>query len=184
MASWQTGASRVVYENPWLTVREDEVIRPDGSPGRYGVVRLNNPAVFVVPVTDAGEVLLIRQHRYPIGRESLEVPAGGTDGEEPIVAARRELVEETGHVAEVWQELGPTYSLNGVSDAPGTIFLARGLSPDPSGRHATTTAEEGITEVRAVPWAEVIDLVRSGEIHDGETMAALLHAAIALGRLA
>src|SRR6476619_2150528 len=98
--SWQTRASRTVYENRWIRVREDDVTRPDGGEGIYGVVEVRHPAVFVVPVTGAGEVLLVRIHRYATGRESLEIPAGGTDGEDPLVAARRELQEETGHVAD------------------------------------------------------------------------------------
>ncbi|MFD1718699.1 NUDIX domain-containing protein [Georgenia deserti] len=182
MSSWQTHASSTVYENPWIRVREDRVTRPDGDDGVYGVVEVRHPAVFVVPITADGEVLLIQQFRYTIGRESLEIPAGGTDGEEPLIAARRELLEETGHTASSWRELGPTYSLNGVSDAPGTIVLAQHVIPvEDASTHGQT--EEGITQVRAAPWPEVLELVRRGEIHDGETMAALLHAAVALGRL-
>ena len=125
MSGWQTRATRTVYENAWVRVREDAVTRPDGSDGVYGVIEMKHPAVFIVPVTEAGEVLLVRMHRYPIGRESVEVPAGGTDGEEPLVAARRELLEETGRSAATWTRLGEFYSLNGVADARADVFLAQ-----------------------------------------------------------
>lgn len=180
MTGWQTHRSRVVYENPWLTLREDAVTRPDGEPGEYGVVGVRHPAVFVVPLTDADEVVMVRLHRYPIGRDSLEIPAGGTDGEDALVAAQRELREESGYVASSWRELGPIHSLNGLADAPGTVFLARDLTPAGDG---TGWAEEGITAVELVPWAEVLRLVAAGEIHDAETLAALMHAGVALGRV-
>lgn len=177
---WETRASRVVYENRWISVREDDVVRPDGGDGIYGVVTVRHTAVFVVPVTDAGEVVLVRMFRYTEGRESIEIPAGGTDGEPPLEAARRELREETGLEADSWRDLGELTSLNGVADAPGRVYLAQGLRP--SGV-APAMEEEGITEVLTVPWERAMEMVRTGEIHDGETMAPLLRAGIALGRI-
>lgn len=178
--TWETLRSRRVYENPWISVREDDVRRPDGEPGIYGVLDLRHPAVFVVPVTDAGEVVLVRQHRYTIGRESLEVPAGGTDGEEVLVAARRELREETGYDAEELRLLADVYSLNGVCNAPGHVVLATGLTRVGDGGGL---GDEGITGIEHIPWPDLAELLRTGEIHDGETAAALMYAAVALGRL-
>ena len=177
---WQTLSSRIAYENRWIAVREDEVVRPDGGRGVYGVVQVRHPAVFVVAVTDADEVVLIRMFRYTLGRESIEVPAGGTDGEDPLIAAQRELREETALEADEWRDLGQVWSLNGVANAPGRIFLATGLHRSRT-RHAME--EEGITEVMTVPWARVWAMVGSGEIADGETLAPLLRAAVALGKL-
>ncbi|WP_372595124.1 NUDIX domain-containing protein [Actinotalea sp.] len=184
MSPWQTHSSRTAYENPWIRVREDTVTRPDGGEGIYGVVEVRHPAVFVVPVTEDDEVVLVELFRYTTGRTSLEVPSGGSDGQEPLLAARRELQEETGLVADTWQRLGGMDALNGVCHAPEHIFLARGLRP--AAAAAGTTAaqdEEGITAVRTVPWPEVMGLVSDGTITDGETLAALLHAGIALGRI-
>jgi 8-oxo-dGTP pyrophosphatase MutT (NUDIX family) len=177
--SWQTLGTRVAYENRWIRVREDEVVKPDGSRGIYGVVELQAPAVFVVALTADDEVVLVAIERYTIGRRSLEVPAGATDGEDPLVAAQRELREETGLIAAQWRPLGGMNALNGIANAPELVFLATELSV---AGEAEGSAEEGITEVLRVPFGEALRLIRDGEIVDGETIAALAFAGIALGR--
>lgn len=178
MTAWQTTGTRIPYENPWLRVREDDVVRPDGTPGTYGLVELAHPAVWVVPLTEADEVVLVSVDRYTVG-PSVEVPSGGTDGQDPVVAAQRELLEETGYTARELVEVGSLNSLNGVCRAPGTVLLATGLTAS----EATGHAEEGITEVRLVPFAEVMTMIARREITDGESAAALLCAAVHLGRV-
>lgn len=183
--SWQTLGSRTAYENHWIRVREDTVVRPDGRDGIYGVVEVRSPAVFVVPVTDAGEVVMVTVDRYTLGTPSLEVPAGGTDGDDLLVAARRELREETGLTASSWLDLGPVHSLNGVAYAPGQVFLATGLRAAPAAAAASTATEqaaEGITACRPVPFEELSGLIADGSITDNETLGALLKAFVALGR--
>lgn len=180
--SWPVRATTVVYENPWIRVREDAVTRPDGTDGIYGVVELQRPAVFVVALTEADEVVLVTVDRHTVGT-SVEVPAGGTDGEDPLVAARRELAEETGLVARDWREIGTMNALNGVCRAPEVVYLATGLARVPGAPASAARAEEGIRDVRRVPVREVIGLVRDGAITDGETIAALMLALVALGRV-
>lgn len=178
--AWRRTSTRVAYENPWIRVREDLVVRPDGSDGLYGVVQMQHPAVFVVALTEADEVVLVEVDRYTVGEpRSLEVPAGATDGEDPLVAAQRELREETGLAASSWEEIGSMFALIGVADAPETVFLARDLA------HVggEQLLDDGIVGVHRVPFAEVMAMVRRGEITDGETLACLLLAAVALGRV-
>jgi len=183
--SWPVRATTVVHENPWIRVREDAVTRPDGTDGIYGVVELQRPAVFVVALTDADEVVLVTVDRHTVGI-SVEVPAGGTDGEDPLVAARRELAEETGLVARDWREIGTMNALNGVCRAPEVVYLATGLAraaDTPDAPDGAARVEEGIRDVRRVPFRDVIGLVRDGAITDGETIAALMLALVALGRV-
>lgn len=178
--TWPIRARRTVYENRWISVVEDDVVRPDGEPGIYGIVEMRHPAVFVVAMTDADEVLLVTVDRHTVGA-SIEVPAGGTDGEDHLAAARRELLEETGYAASEWHEIGRMTALNGIARAPETVFLATGLELAASAGHSQH--EEGISQVRAVPWAETWQMVRDGVITDGETVAALAYAAVHLGRV-
>ena len=119
--SWPVRRTRVAYENAWIRVHEDEVTRPDGAPGLFGVIEVRQPAVFVVALTDADEVVLVTVDRHTVGK-SVEVPAGGTDGEDPLVAARRELAEETGLAPgpAAFQYLG---RLEHPTDGQGGIFI-------------------------------------------------------------
>ena len=98
---------------PWITVWHDEVTRPDGSPGIYGVVHFANLAAGVLALDDDDRVLLVGQHRYTLDAYSWEIPEGGVpDGETPLDGARRELREETGVEAAEWRELGRLHLSN------------------------------------------------------------------------
>lgn len=170
---WTTRSSRVVYANPWITVREDQVVRPDGSDGIYGVVT-TRIATGVVALTAADEVVLVGQWRYPLGRYSWELPEGGTDdGEDPAHAAARELREETGLVAAHWERLGGPVDLsNCISSEVGHLYLARGLtrgSSDPAG-------DEELV-VRTMPLAEALAAVDDGSITDAMSVIGLLRVA-------
>jgi len=167
-----------VYENAWIHVREDAVTGPHGD-GIYGVVRMQHPAVFIVAVDETARVRLVAVDRYTVGR-SWEVPAGGSDGEDPLRAAQRELREETGLEAEDWTSLGVMNALNGIAEAPEHVYLARGLTD--AADASSSQHLEGIAEIAWVPFDEAIRMIEDGRITDGETIAALALAGIRLGR--
>ncbi|WP_447646813.1 NUDIX domain-containing protein [Nocardioides zeae] len=150
---------------------------------------VRSDAVFVVAVDGppgAEEVVLVRCDRYTTG-EGWEVPAGGADGDDLLAGARRELAEEAGLRAGRWRDLGPVTSLNGICRAPGRVFLAQDLAPvapDDGVGVADEQAVEGISEVRRVSWPALLEMLARGEVADGETLAALMLAAVALGRVA
>ncbi len=171
---WTTLGRRVVYENPWITVREDQILRPDGQPGIYGVVQFKNKAVGVLPVDDRGRVWLVGQYRYPLDRYSWEIPEGGGHGAESVEeAALRELKEETGLSAGRLERISVSHLSNSVSDEEATIFRATELTEGPS-------APEGCEQlqVRRFEWAEAWQMLQSGAITDSMSVIALLHEAL------
>src|SRR5262245_7853420 len=128
---WQTLSTRSVYDNPWIHVREDQVIRPDGKPGVYGVVHYKNLSVGVVAVDNEGSIQLVGQYRYPMNQYSWEIPEGGCpEGEDPLHAAQRELLEETGLQARDWKLAGEADLSNSVSDEKALWYLATELRQD------------------------------------------------------
>src|SRR6516164_709046 len=127
---WKRLSRRTAYENPWIVVHEDQVIRPDGRPGIYGVVHYRNTAVGVVPLDEQDRVLLVGQYRYTLDVYSWEIPEGGAgENEQPLLGAQRELLEETGYSAECWQEILRAHLSNSVSDEEAICFLATDLHP-------------------------------------------------------
>lgn len=173
MSRWQTTSSKIVYENPWIKVHEDTTITPDGKDGLYGWVESKSPAVFVVPVDDDGYTYIINQERYTRKKFSWESVAGRTDGEPYDVAAKRELLEETGVKAGKITVLTEIEIANGVTSFKGAICLAQDLQQTDS----AIDAAEGISEVRKLPLTEVVDMIMRGEIVDSQTIAATFMAA-------
>lgn len=175
---WRTLSSRIAYKNPWIRVREDRVIRPDGKEGLYGVVEIR-PSVGVVALNERGEIVLVGQWRYPHDRYSWEIPRGGShDGEtDMLAAAQRELAEEAGVVAREWEYLGAVDCCNGVVNDVQTLFIARELAivdtnPDPEEQIAVTWK----------PLAEAVDMSLDGRITEVSSVAAILMAARRLSK--
>ena len=175
---WTRGERRLVYENPWVTVWHDEVTRPDGQPGIYGVVHFANLAAGVVVLDADDRILLVGQHRYVLDAYSWEIPEGGVPAAESALdGARRELREETGVEAAKWHELARIHLSNSVSDEAAVLYLATGVT------HGA--AEPGATEelaVRWVPFAEALAMTLDGRISDAMSVVAIQ--GVALARLA
>jgi 8-oxo-dGTP pyrophosphatase MutT (NUDIX family) len=166
---WKTLSSREVYENQWIGVREDKVVRPDGEQGIYGVVHYKNVAIGILPVEDE-HVYLVGQYRYPLNLYSWEIPEGGCpENEDLLSAAKRELAEETGLRAESWQLMGEAYLSNSVTDERAVWFLAKGLTQgerDPEGTEQLN--------IKRLPLKQALRMVATGEITDALSLLAIM----------
>ena len=167
---WSTLSCKVIYENPWIKVEEDQVINPSGGKGIYGKVLFKNLAIGVIPIDAEGNTWLIGQYRYPLDVYSWEIPEGGGPLTEPkINSAQRELKEETGLTANKWQEILTMHLSNSVSDELAFIFVATELS---AGETDFDDTED--LQVKKVPLKEAIQMVMDGEITDSMSVAGLL----------
>ena len=171
---WQRLSRTVAYQNPWVVVYHDEVVRPDGHPGVYGVVHFRNRAVGVVALDDAGRVLLVGQYRYTLSAYSWEIPEGGAPEDEGLVeAAARELAEETGCTADRWELLLRAHLSNSVSDEEAVCYLATGLTAGAAEPEGTERLQ-----VRWVPFAEALAMTARGEITDALSVLGLQRVAL------
>ncbi len=167
---WKTLSSRRVYTNPWMSVREDKVIRPDGQDGIYGVIE-TRIATGVVALTPEREIYLVGQYRYPTEVYSWEIIQGGADeNEDPLSACKRELQEEAGLVAEMWTPIGGEIHLsNCISSERGYVFAAEGLSHTEASPDGTE-----VLELKKVPLSEAVRMAASGAIVDAVSIIGIL----------
>jgi 8-oxo-dGTP pyrophosphatase MutT (NUDIX family) len=165
---------RTAYENPWITVWHDEVDRPDGSPGIYGVVHFANLAAGVVAIDEEDRIVLVGQHRYTLGEDAWEIPEGGVPiGEPPLIGAQRELREETGLSAGTWQELAWVDLSNSVTDERAVLFLATDLEHGDAEPEPTESLD-----IRWVPFDEALAMTRDGRITDAMSVLAIQRVAL------
>ena len=171
---WTRRSRRVAYDNPWVTIWHDEVTRPDGAPGIYGVVHFANVAVGIVAVDEQDRVVLVGQHRYALDEFSWEIPEGGVPrSETPLDGARRELREETGLEGAKWREIGRSYLSNSISDEIAIFYLVTGLSPG----EASPDGTEALS-IQWLPFEEVLSMTLDGRITDALTMLAIQRVAL------
>ena len=167
---WKTLSSELKYANPWIEVAEHRVVNPNGGRGIYGTVHFKNIAIGVLPLDDAGNVWLVGQYRYTLGRYSWEIPeGGGALAVDPLESAKRELKEETGIEAAHWRRLLEMDMSNSVTDERAIIYLATELSFG-----AADPEETESLAVRRVPLDEVYRRVLDGEIRDSIAVAGIL----------
>jgi 8-oxo-dGTP pyrophosphatase MutT (NUDIX family) len=177
VSPWQTLNSTPIYENPWISLTHHDVLNPAGKEGIYGVVSFKNLAIGVVPVDSEGYTWLVGQYRYTLSAYSWEICEGGGPLHLPALdSAKRELLEETGLVAQKWHDMGPIHTSNSVTDEAGRLYLAQELT-----QH--TPEPEATEQLRLwrLPLSEAIAMVMAGHITDSLSIAGLLKADWVMG---
>ncbi len=172
---WAVAGSEHRFEGPFVSLREDTVVAPDGDSFDRVVVE-HQGAVGVVALDDDDRVLLLRQYRHAARRRLLELPAGilDVDGEPALDAVARELTEETDVVAGDWSELIDMWSSPGVTDEFWRVYVARDLRPAADGSVPERRHEEAHMEVLWVPLADAVSAVLDRRINDAMAVAGLL----------
>ena len=175
---WKIKSSEVKYKNPWLEVREDQVIRPDGKDGAYTLIRMKAGAS-ALPLDEEGNVYLVEEFRYGLGRSGVETAGGAVDeGEDPFATAKRELSEELGITASKWTHLGFVDPFTGMLNSPADLYLAEELSFAPAALEGTETIK-----MIKVPLAQAVQMVLDSKITHAQSCVLILKAAKYLGKL-
>jgi ADP-ribose pyrophosphatase len=162
----------ILYTGKVFDMIVDHVEYPSGKKGVREIAHHPGGAV-VVPLFDTGDILMVRQLRYPLGKHILELPAGKLDkGEDPSHAALRELEEETGWTAGKLEKLTSIYTTPGFCDEELHIYLARGLRESPHG-HKREEGEQTMT-LHTIPLRDAVTMAYNGELKDSKTVIGLL----------
>ncbi len=161
-------STEVIHHNPWWKYCHDRYVLPGNGEGDYFYGEKVG-GVIIIPVLDDGKLLLVRQYRYLQEKFSLEFPRGGIETDEtPLVAAQREFLEETGQSASSYIHIGTFEPSCGLFKEPMHVFIASGIAPSVAESEDQTEAIETLS--RRVD--ELEDIIKRGEIWDGETLAA------------
>ena len=170
---FETLSKNLVYENPWMKVYEHKILRR-GLEGIYGVVHREH-SVIIIPLSTSRKTVLLKQYRYPTNEDSWELPMGGIgDQETEVQAARRELVEETGLESLSLEQIGSYYAVPGLTPQRVTILIAQ-VSENDIITMSPHAASDDIQSRKIVALSEVYEMVSSGIITDGFTLAGLLY---------
>lgn len=182
--SWPVSSSVDIHRDHWVvSVRKDTISRPGHPEDQFGRLVVDDPGAVVVLAIDAEDrVVVLRQYRHPAQHRLVELPAGKLDmpGEDPLVAARRELREEAALEAGDWVHLLTTWASPGITSEKHAIFLARDLREVP--RDFDLHHEEAEMTLERVPFVELLDAVLDGRVADGPLVAAVLAVEVLRGR--
>lgn len=171
LMKWKKLSSKIVYRNPWLQLREDTVIRPDGKRGKYGIVE-RPPVNFIIALDKDKSIFFIKEYRYPIKKTILQLPAGATDkNKTTLTSAKQELFEETGLKAKNWKKIGKFYIGPGHESIYANVFLATKLTLVKN--KSDGPGDELILKVIKLPISKIKQLIKLGKIECGITLAAL-----------
>lgn len=171
-ADWQCLSSNKVFDTPWISVFDEQVINPNGGKGIYGRVHFKNVAIGILPIDEEGYTWLVGQKRYPINTYTWEIPEGGAPlHEDPLDAAKRELREEIQMEANDWQKIAEVDLSNSATDERAIIYVARNLRPTSS--RVTLDSTERIT-VKRVSLDLFFRMVDEGIIRDSLSVLAAL----------
>jgi 8-oxo-dGTP pyrophosphatase MutT (NUDIX family) len=175
---WPVVSSEQLAQGTVVSVRRDLVKMPDGE--EVGREAVEHPgAVGILAMDEAGQVLLIRQYRHPVGRQLWEIPAGLRDvaGEPPLATAQRELLEEAGYLAAHWQVLADFFTSPGITSERLRVYLARGLTSVPDAeRQYVPNHEEAHLRIEWAPLDVVVSRILAGNLHNGVMMIGVLAA--------
>ncbi len=164
---FEVTSTRVAYENPWIKVREDTIFRKNGETGIYGYLEVGE-SVSVVAVNYEGKICLIESYRHPFGEWFWELPGGGGEGENLVLASKRELEEETGIIAQNWQVLGRARVCNGLSTEWQVNVLATDLKYSDYAQIEDETRNRKFVSID-----ELDEMIRSGKFQDNQSITAL-----------
>lgn len=170
MTGWKTLKSDVVYETKWFKIHRDKVLNHTGKPLTYSYVELQHPSVFIVAVNSQGKVLLQKNYRYTLGQTIWELPAGHSDGQDPLVAAARELLEEDALESTTWTKLGRLYQAIGTARMPLDVCMARDVKPVK--QHPQEDVEQ-IEERQFFSLSEIDSMVKNGELINASDIGAI-----------
>ena len=166
---WRILSQKNIYDNNWINITEFDVINPNGGKGIYGKVHFKNLAIGIVPLDENYNTYLVGQYRFTINEYSWEIPEGGCINESPLDAAQRELLEETGLKAEIWQQIIEMHLSNSVTDEHCFVFVAKSLSQHKAMPEATEKLR-----VKKLSFDEVYNMIMQGEIKDALSITAIL----------